>query len=145
MAYQKILAAVNLNEQYDHIIEKALSLGSADNVVVVSVMEAWNMLLAAGGMDAGAEANAVAELQVRLRKNDEEKMQKIQQKYQLPQQSTVLLEGKPAHQIKCYAEDQGFDLIVTGTHGLHGLQLIMGSVSNGILHGTPCDVLAVKI
>ena len=145
MSYRKILAAIDLNEQHDHIIEKALALGGPGNVTVVSVMEAWNMLLAAGGVDAGAEANVVADLQTRLHKKDEEKMQKIRQKYQLPDQSTELLEGKPVHEIKRYAQDNGFDLIVTGTHGRHGLKLILGSVSSGILHGTPCDVLAVKV
>ncbi len=37
------------------------------------------------------------------------------------------------------------DLIVLGTHGRHGLGLILGSTANGVLHGASCDVLAVRI
>lgn len=145
MAYQKILAAIDLNEDYAPIIEKALALGSVENVVVVTVMEAWNMLLAAGGVDAGAEANVVADLRARVEQSDKDKLCAIRQQYQLPESSAVLLEGKPAHEIKRYAQDNHFDVIVTGTHGRHGVKLLLGSTSSGILHGTPCDVLAVRV
>lgn len=145
MSYQKILAAIDLNEECDHVLEKAVALGGADAVVVVSVMEAWNMLLAAGGIEAGAQANVMADIQTRLHKVNEKKMLDIQQRYGLPEQSTVLLEGKAAHEIKRYAQEHGVDLIVTGTRGKRGLGLLLGSVSSGILHGSPCDVLAVKV
>ncbi|HPF58186.1 MAG TPA: universal stress protein [Candidatus Competibacteraceae bacterium] len=37
------------------------------------------------------------------------------------------------------------DLIVVGSHGRHGLSLLLGSTANAVLHGAPCDVLAVRI
>ncbi len=43
------------------------------------------------------------------------------------------------------AESEGVDLIVIGTHGRHGVKLILGSTANAVLHGTPCDVHAVRI
>jgi universal stress protein A len=43
------------------------------------------------------------------------------------------------------AEEQQVDLVVTGSHGRHGLALILGSTANAILHGAKCDVLAVRI
>jgi universal stress protein A len=36
-------------------------------------------------------------------------------------------------------------LIVIGTHGQKGLQLLLGSTANAVLHGAGCDVLAVRI
>ncbi|MEO2178254.1 MAG: universal stress protein, partial [bacterium] len=30
-------------------------------------------------------------------------------------------------------------------HGRHGLALLLGSTANGVLHGAPCDVLAVRV
>ena len=39
----------------------------------------------------------------------------------------------------------GADLIVIGSHGRHGLALLLGSTANAVLHGAPCDVLAVRI
>jgi universal stress protein A len=43
------------------------------------------------------------------------------------------------------ARQQDVDLIVIGSHGRHGLALLLGSTANAVLHGAPCDVLAVRI
>jgi universal stress protein A len=43
------------------------------------------------------------------------------------------------------AKEHDVDLIVVGSHGRHGLALLLGSTANAVLHGAPCDVLAVRI
>jgi universal stress protein A len=43
------------------------------------------------------------------------------------------------------AKEQAVDLIVVGSHGRHGLALLLGSTANAVLHGAPCDVLAVRV
>jgi universal stress protein A len=43
------------------------------------------------------------------------------------------------------AQDVGADLIVCGSHGRHGLSLLLGSTANAILHGAKCDVLTVRL
>ncbi|MFO1433539.1 MAG: universal stress protein [Candidatus Competibacteraceae bacterium] len=43
------------------------------------------------------------------------------------------------------ARELAADLIVIGSHGRHGLALLLGSTANAVLHGAPCDVLAVRI
>lgn len=43
------------------------------------------------------------------------------------------------------AEDVGADLIVCGSHGRHGLSLLLGSTANAVLHGAKCDVLVVRL
>jgi nucleotide-binding universal stress UspA family protein len=52
--------------------------------------------------------------------------------------------GPPAPGVVTVAEDIGADLIVTGSRarGLVG-RAVLGSVSTGILHKAPCDVLVV--
>lgn len=53
--------------------------------------------------------------------------------------------GSPKHEIVRVAKEQAVDLIVVGSHGRHGLQLLLGSTANGVLHLAGCDVLAVRV
>ena len=50
-----------------------------------------------------------------------------------------------APQLGGVADEAGADLIVVGSHGRHGLALLLGSTANGVLHGAMCDVLAVRV
>ena|ERR1700722_3468157 len=43
------------------------------------------------------------------------------------------------------AKEIGADLIVCGSHGRHGLSLLLGSTANAVLHGAKCDVLTVRL
>lgn len=43
------------------------------------------------------------------------------------------------------AAELGVDLIVVGSHGRHGLALLLGSTADAVLHGARCDVLAVRL
>jgi nucleotide-binding universal stress UspA family protein len=52
--------------------------------------------------------------------------------------------GNPAHVLADIARDHDADLIVVGTRGHSQIAgLILGSVTNRLLHITPCPVLAV--
>lgn len=52
--------------------------------------------------------------------------------------------GHPASAILSEARDRKTDLIVTGTHLRHGWRrALLGSVSEGVLHGSKCPVLTV--
>lgn len=53
--------------------------------------------------------------------------------------------GNPSHDIVRIADEHKVDLIVVGSHGRHGIQLLLGSTANGVLHHAKCDVLAVRL
>jgi len=58
---------------------------------------------------------------------------------------TLLTGGDPVAEISRVAEEQGYDLIVMGTGGKKRLsEMIMGSVSHGVLKQAACPVLTVK-
>ncbi|EAW31305.1 hypothetical protein GP2143_07144, partial [marine gamma proteobacterium HTCC2143] len=56
-----------------------------------------------------------------------------------------IIVGRAENEIHSLAEELGAELIVVGSHGRHGIALLLGSTANGILHGATCDVLAVRV
>jgi len=36
------------------------------------------------------------------------------------------------------------DLIIVGSHGHHGIERLLGSRANAVIHDAPCDTLAIK-
>ena len=53
--------------------------------------------------------------------------------------------GSPKTEIVRVANEHKVDLIIVGSHGRHGLALLLGSTANGVLHHATCDVLAVRL
>lgn len=53
--------------------------------------------------------------------------------------------GSPNHDIVRLAQENNADLIVIGSHGRHGIKLLLGSTANAVLHHAQCDVLAVRL
>jgi nucleotide-binding universal stress UspA family protein len=58
---------------------------------------------------------------------------------------TALREGNSAQEIVKTAKEGHFNLIVIGTRGTHRIRdLLMGSVTEGIIKNAPCPVMTVK-
>ncbi|MDO8953788.1 MAG: universal stress protein [Gammaproteobacteria bacterium] len=58
---------------------------------------------------------------------------------------TLLLKGSASTQLCDYAQTINADLIVCGSHGKHGFDLLLGSTANGILHNAQSDVLTIRL
>ena len=53
--------------------------------------------------------------------------------------------GVTGQEIVQMAGQEQIDLIIVGSHGRHGLALLLGSTANGVLHHAKCDVLAIRL
>jgi universal stress protein A len=53
--------------------------------------------------------------------------------------------GATKSKILKVAEEINADLIICGSHGRHGLSLLLGSTANAILHGAKCDVMTIRL
>jgi universal stress protein A len=89
--------------------------------------------------DAGLQFEHEADKQARAQLHD------LTVKYALPASSAHVRHGPPALEIQDLIRHLECDLLVIGTHGKHGVQLLLGSVANAVIHGVTCDVLAVRI
>jgi nucleotide-binding universal stress UspA family protein len=53
--------------------------------------------------------------------------------------------GDPAAEIVRVAADEGYDVVVVGSHGSGFVKrVLLGSVSHHVLHQAPCPVLVVR-
>jgi nucleotide-binding universal stress UspA family protein len=58
---------------------------------------------------------------------------------------TVIAEGDAASNIVVYARNGGFDTIIMGSRGVGRFkEMVLGSVSNKVLHHAKCSVMIVK-
>ena len=92
-----------------------------------------------------AKRAELAALEVELRREAEQQLVGIAKMLNVPAERTHMLSGNAASEIRQLAAHRGADLIVIGTHGQHGLGLLLGSTANAVLHGAAIDVLVVRV
>ena len=58
----------------------------------------------------------------------------LQQRYGIADKNVFLEIGVTKNEILRVAQEQSIDLLLLGSHGRHGLELLLGSTANAILH-----------
>lgn len=142
MPYNHILVAVDLTEECDPVIHRARELAVSNGAKLSLVHIVEPMAMAFGGdvpMD-------LSQLQQQQFDQAKERLERLKHKYsELEGANCHLTYGQPRQEIHHFAKEQQCDLVVVGSHGRHGLALLLGSTANDVLHGAPCDVLAVRL
>lgn len=141
--YTHILVAVDLSGSADQVIIKARDIAQRNNarLSLLHVVEYMPP------MDYGSEP-MISNWGVdedEMVEHARQSLQKISRQHQLENADFNVLLGTPKHEISQFVKDQKCDLIVIGSHGRHGIGLLLGSTANAVLHAMPCDILAVKI
>ncbi|GAA6152647.1 universal stress protein [Pseudoteredinibacter isoporae] len=138
-SYQKALIAVDLSQESTEVIERGLSVANGSQIILMHVIEP--LTFAYGGdipMD-------LSEVQEQLQSQAQDKLFKLADDHGVQRDNCQVVVGQPASEIHRIADESDIDLIVVGSHGRSGLALLLGSTSNGVLHGANCDVLAVRV
>lgn len=143
--YNKVLIAIDTTEEADEVVDAAsdIALKNGAELHLLTVVKPIHYAYTgyesvgtySGFQSFEAEAQAAA-------------LEKLRDRAECLGQSedqVAVIVGKPSVVIKEQAETLGVDLIVMGSHGRHGIGLLLGSTANGVLHGAPCDVLTVRI
>lgn len=140
--YRHILLAIDFSSSTDTVVEKARALAQAFgarlslvHVVEFAQIDLSNELVMPQELEMDQELLDIAE----------RRLQELAERLELEQTERHVLQGSTRHEILRLAEEEGVDLIVVGSHGRHGLQLLLGSTANAVVHGAPCDVLAVRV
>ena len=142
MPYTHILVAVDLTEECREVIQRAQALANSSNAKLSLINVVEPMAMAFGG-DVPMDLSMLQQQQFDQAR---ERLDNFAKGYQeLTPEQRHLAYGQPRQEIHRLAEEQHCDLIVVGSHGRHGLALLLGSTANDVLHGAPCDVLAVRL
>lgn len=139
--YNTVLLAFDLSEESKQVADRALAIARTNNAALHIVHVIEPLSFAYGG-DIPMDFSGIQE---EIQKQAEAQLAKFCEKEGIPADCQHINVGRPESEIHGLAEDLNADLIVVGSHGRHGLALILGSTANGVLHGAPCDVLAVRV
>lgn len=139
--YKTVMLAVDLTEESLQVAKRATQLvqAFAAELHIVHVIEPLS--LAYGG-DVPMDLSTVQE---QIQDQATSHLREFSATLNVPESRQHLIFGRPESEIQRTADEHGADVIVVGSHGRHGLALLLGSTANGVLHGASCDVLAVRV
>jgi universal stress protein A len=140
--YQHIVLAVDLHPEADKLtIERVAHLAKLYNAEI-SLVHAVEHIHAYGIAQAYP---AVLNFEEDMQRIAREELAKIGSQLGIPVSRQFVEFGSPKSVILEKVTDTKADLVVVGSHGRHGISLLLGSTANAVLHHAPCDVLAVRV
>jgi universal stress protein A len=141
--YQHILLAIDTSEQHPQICDKAASLAK-QNQATLSICHLVENYLAPDLAYEGIN-NVTIEMQEDLLNSAKLQIKTLATDLSISEEQQWIEFGNPRYDVVRLADEHQVDLIVMGSHGRHGLQLLLGSTANAVLHHAKCDVLAVRL
>ncbi len=140
--YQHILLAVDFSKDSELIGRRALDLAQRC-AARLTIMHVVADLYQEPVYD--LMSSLPPDIEQQLVENARRSLEDMARRLGAPEATCVVELGTPKVGIIQAATDRQADLIVLGSHGVHGLELLLGSTANAVLHSAPCDVLAVRV
>ena len=139
--YAHILVGVDLTVESKSVTKRACALSKAFDAELSCIHVIEPLSLAYGG-DIPMDLSTIQE---QIQETAKDHLTEFARTLGIRAENQHLVFGRPEIEIHNLAEQIQADLIVVGSHGRHGLALLLGSTSTGVLHGAGCDVLAVRV
>ena|SRR3990167_5201244 len=141
MDYKHILAAVDLSSQSMQVVRNAQSIAAQSNASfdIVHVIE-HSPIAYGGEFSIPINMNLEQTIEVQARQS----LAALCDKLNISKEHQHVLSGSVKNAVVKLGDELKIDLIVVGTHGHHGIDKLLGSRANAILHAAKCDVLAIR-
>ncbi|MBR9828574.1 MAG: universal stress protein [Oceanospirillales bacterium] len=139
--YTRILLALDLSEESDQLATKTAQMANALGAELNLIHVVEPLSFAYGG-DVPMDLTTIQE---QLDDHARAKLDEYAENIGYPVNKKIIVTGHTETEIHRAAEDLNTDLVIVGSHGRHGLALLLGSTANGVLHGAKCDVLAIRV
>ena len=137
-AYKHILIAVDVCDNFNPLLEKAVQLADGARISLIHVVEpVYYPENYMGGLVVDVHQKSI-DFAV-------QELSTVSERFNIASDDIHVVTGRHAAAIHEYAQNNDVDLIIVGSHGKHGLQLLLGSTASAVLHGANCDVLAIRV
>ena len=140
--YKHILIAVNFTEDDRLIEDRAVKMHefTQAKLSLIHVIEPLPSIY-------GGDSYAISEVlpEAKLNETATSMLKPIAEHLNIPAVNIATPSGKVSLEIIAYSDENNVDLILMGSHGRHGLKLLLGSTANAVLHHAKCDVLTVRV
>jgi universal stress protein A len=139
--YKHILFATDFSPEAQSLEARVVDITQQNDaqLSVIHVIDYYPASQLDGGLA------VVTDLEGMLQENARDEITACAARFPLELSNSYICSGSAKREITNYAQEIGADLIVLGSHGRHGLGLLLGSTANGVLHLAKCDVLAVRV
>ena len=143
ISYQHILLAVDYSEHGDTVARKAKALAGKyqAKLSIIHVLDNIPMPDTTYGTVIPLDKDSGYD----LLEAEKARLMQVGDRLGVDRANRWLVWGAPKEEIVRIAAQEQVDLIVVGSHGRHGLALLLGSTANGVLHYAKCDVMAVRL
>lgn len=143
LKYKHILLATDLSEESEKVATKASNLATRSNakLSVVHVLEHTPVVFGGGEFSIPLDMS----LEEQLTQNIQKALAMLSSRFHIHEENQYIAHGSVKKEIIELADKLKIDLIVVGSHGHSGIEVLLGSVANAILHTAKCDILAVRI
>lgn len=139
--YQHILVGLDLSEDSEAVLAKAKKIADDCNATL-SVVHVIEPLAFAYGGDMPID---LSEAQKTLEDQAKKRLQALANHHDIPQSKQIVSLGHTSSELHELAKEHNADLIAVGSHGRHGLAMLLGSTAKGVIGGAECDVLAIRV
>jgi len=142
--YSNILVAIDLTDSAEQILRKAQEM-VLSNKTTLTIIHTIDYLPYMGFGETALITPTYTIPNEELINNAKGPIEELLKKLNMEDIHVVYEFGNAANEVVQYAKDNNVDLIVLGSHGRHGVKLLLGSTANAVLHHATCDVLAVRV
>jgi universal stress protein A len=142
-AYQHILLAVDYSVHGEAVAQRAKVLAKKYQAKLSMIHVLDNIPMPDTGY--GTVISLTEDSGYELLEMEKTRLMQIGDQLGIGMANRWLIWGAPKQEIVRFTEREQIDLIVVGSHGRHGLALLLGSTANSVLHYAGCDVLAVRL
>lgn len=145
--YKTVLVAIDFSQHSGQALQRAKQIAQIYDaeLAVIHVTEIPTYPVLEDIAITGMPGIWDDELGEKLFSAAQKRLEALAEKESISLQKCKVISGVPRVEIIAEANKVKADLIVIGRRGISGLQRLIGSTADAILHGANCDVLAVNI